>query len=381
MTKKSTLNIFSFPTDDGDNFSDISMDHTDMTSNNDSNSLTNQTVSSDNLHNKCDSPYSVKSSDKFYFSSNANNSINAILNSANSPQQPSSPKLCSDNFFNKTLSATAPTNTSSIYQKNLLLPKKSCDQNNNDTNVINSSKNSPNLGRKSPYDVECDSEAASNQNMANYNYYSNIMTNLRTADSVEQPQSQPQQNINRNSNKSINHKYTINPISNMVKGDECRRSLFKENTRNVSPKGVSPKSAINQQTSSFKINPINKSTLNGSIESCNSSLEIDPQDNISINSIKSDVVRKKSNNSDVKSQRQPKGGLTSITNGILNNSLSASASSLNKVNASGIGSSSEIRRTLKLGNRSNENSQEYPEHDRVSKGLLIKFDCNMYFFC
>jgi len=166
----------------------------------------------------------------------------------------------------------------------------------------------------------------------------------------------------------------------MVKGDECRRSLFKENTRNVSPKGVSPKSAINQQTSSFKINPPNKSTLNGSIESCNSSLDIDPQDNISINSIKSDVVRKKSNNSDVKSQRQPNGGLTSITNGILNNSLSASASSLNKVNVCGIGSSSDIRRALKLGYRSNENSQEYPERDRVSKGLFIEFDCNMYFF-
>ncbi len=348
------------------------MDQTDVISNNDSNSLTNRTVSSDNLP-KCDSPYSVKSSDKFYFSSNGNNNTNSILNNTNSSRPPSSPKIYSDNIYNK---LTTITSSSSNYQKKHLA-KNSCDQNNNE-GVSTSSINSPNLSRKSPYDIEYDSEAASNQNMANYNYYSNMMTNLQTADVNVEPQQHPLQEIaTRSTNKfsTLNQKYTINPISSMIKGDECRRSLYKETNHSMSLKSATNnKSALNVQPTSLKINSKNKPIFNSSNESCNSSSENDALDNISIKSINSDVnSNKKPNNTVIKARRQLNGGLTSITNGILNNSLSASASSLNKIKHNSLGGGPELRKTLtKLEIKSKKNSYESSDPDKISKGYLLE---------
>lgn len=293
--------------------------HTDFNSNNDNLSLNNRTLSSDNLQLTKNDPAFSKPSEKSNFT-NTNSPIQLKRTNCNSPHSPSSPLQRQENF-------TFNTNSSN-YQKSFITGK-SIDTNNNDR----SPKLSPHLHRKSNKDPNSPKIVHDHENNQNFNYYSNMITNLNTMDDYEQ-ETTKETTLNRSARSSLqkpvpktsdnekeqtwskSSKFTNNPISNCYKTDDSRRSIIDSNRY--------------EYISTNKISSL-KSTLNGSIESSSSSIDKLNEDNKSIKSINSEASMTKQSRGGANRQL-PVGVISSINNGILNDSLSASASSLDKKN-------------------------------------------------
>ena len=261
----------------------------------DSISLNNRTNSSENVASRSPkSPLINKKQSKFQY--DYQNGINQQMKSNISPSTSPSPYHKSQDNFN----FVPPTNGLN-YHKSFFLKKSPVSEQMNElsnssisTTISSSlsSRISPSFQKKT-FDIGHDDEA----NMVNYNYYSNIITNLKTNEPTDVDDT----------------KISSSSSSNLIKS--------------LSSKKISKADLVNTQKASTESSK-SDIVLKKQPKSVNSN-SFGSSDTMKNNGLATNDYNKRITNS-----KKNLTGITSITNGILNNSLSASASSLEQVHKS-----------------------------------------------
>lgn len=237
----------------------------DTNSNYDSNSVTTRTASSENLNLNLNSNSNSKTP------TSPNKKQEHFLFTSNSTPVQSQPNNSNNNIL-KSKPVFSPSQSSPVNDKKMFNPIFSSNQ----VKTSNSSSNATSLSNKDKEKVfQSDDETPSSPNMTSYNYYSNIITNLNPTSSLDI--------INNCKSKNTEKSNSINDLDD----------------RNDKP-------VINSKSDNLKLNKSNKINLNTLGLSHNKS------------QIQSNGLIKTKKISNTKS----------ITNGIVSNALSTSASNL-----------------------------------------------------
>lgn len=245
---KETSNQAYFNNNDVDNVSDISIDNDlqhESYSNCDSNSLTNRTASSENINLKTPNSPNKKQENFIYSNSPISNNGNHL-------------SIAKNQYFSNN------SNNNNINYNNL---NDSANQNNNplkstSTNSIRTT-NSVNLGNNS------DNEDDNSPNMSSYNYYSNIINNMKTNSSANLNPETQMSNSNQNSTQNTNNK------SNSVnKSSTFKLATSTNNSTNNANSLASNYSNASTTSDYFSKNFSTNNALNGmdSLSSSGSSL-------------------------------------------------------------------------------------------------------------
>lgn len=288
--------------DDTDNFSDISMDndmHHEFNTNIDSISLNNRINSNENIVHRSVSP-NVKQS-KFQYE--LTNGINQSKSNFSPTCSPNSSNKNQDNF-------NFPSATNGVnYHKSFFLKKLPVEPMNELSNSSISTTISSSLSsrlspgfQKKTFDISHDDEQM-NPNMDNYNYYSNMITNLKTTNEpvdTDDNKTSPNLIISLSSTKTVSNsnKFPKIELCNSQKGSQ------------ESTKSDSVLKKLNSNSSGSSDTMKNATRSYSSTHACE------------------DRIANTEGHKRLINSKKKLTGITSITNGILNNSLSASASSL-----------------------------------------------------